>query len=147
MTAPLRRATPADLDRLMALRAMVRENRLADPAAVTRADYAWFVGRGLVWVWAEGDALLGFAAGDPRDGWIWALFVAPESEGRGIGRALLSAACADLEAAGWTQATLSTDPGTRAERLYRRLGWQDEGLTAGGEVRFGLALTPPASAG
>ena len=147
MTAPLRRATAADIDRLMALRAAVRENRLADPTAVTRADYAWFVGQRLVWVWAEGDSLHGFAAGDPRDGWLWALFVAPEDEGRGIGRALLAAACADLAAAGWARATLSTDPGTRAARLYRRLGWQDEGLTAGGEVRFGLPLTPPASAG
>ena len=147
MTPPLRRATTADIDRLMALRAAVRENRLADPAAVTRADYAWFVGQRLVWVWAEDDALHGFAAGDPRDGWLWALFVSPDAEGRGIGRALLAAACADLAEAGWTRATLSTDPGTRAERLYRRLGWQDEGRTAGGEVRFGLALTPPASAG
>ena len=143
----LRRAGHADIARLMAIRGTVRENRLADPGAVTRADYAWFVGHGLVWAWDEAGVVQGFAAGDPRDGWIWALFVAAEAEGRGIGRALLSAACADLAAAGWTRATLSTDPCTRAERLYRRLGWQDEGLTAGGEVRFGLALTPPASAG
>jgi hypothetical protein len=33
---------------------------------------------------------------------------------------------------------LTTAPGTRAERLYRRRGWQCEGSTGTGELRFSL---------
>ena len=45
-----------------------------------------------------------------------------------------------LAAAGHARAWLSTDPGTRAERFYRRQGWVDTGRTAEGEIRFEKAL-------
>jgi ribosomal protein S18 acetylase RimI-like enzyme len=70
----------------------------------------------------EDGVIQGFAAGDPRDGSIFALFVDPAHEGRGIGRALLALACGTLRAAGFATATLSTEPGTRAERFYRTNG-------------------------
>jgi hypothetical protein len=53
----LRRATAQDIDRLMALRNGVAENRLSDPGSVLRSDYEWFVGQGRVWVWEEGGLL------------------------------------------------------------------------------------------
>src|SRR5215813_11495386 len=113
----IRAATTADLSRIFAIRDSVRENRLSDPAAVTEADAAWFLAHGPVWVWQEpDDAVVGFSAGDPRDGTVWALFVAPGHEGKGVGRALLQAACNSLREAGHSVARLSTDSGTRAER-------------------------------
>src|SRR5262245_40287578 len=44
---------------------------------------------------------------------IWALFLRPEHQGRGIGHALMawSSSVAEIE--------LTTEPGTRAQRLYR----------------------------
>lgn len=125
-----------DIDALIRIRGAVRENRLSDPASVTRADYAWFVDQRRVWVCERAGRIAGFSAGDPRGGSIWALFVDPASEGFGIGADLLAKACADLQADGYARITLSTDPGTRAARLYQRLGWQQQGLLADGEVQF-----------
>lgn len=130
----IRRAGPADIPALMAIRAAVRENRLSDPAKVPEQAYRdWIAGPG-IWLWEEAGGVLGFAAADPRDGSVWALFVAPAAEGRGIGRALLPAALADLRAAGWRRARLATERGSRAERFYRRDGWIDAGTAADGDL-------------
>ncbi len=136
----MRLATLADIPALVALRASVRENRLSDPSRVTVADIEWHITHGPIHVWDEGGVLAGFSASDPRDGSIWALFVDPAHEGRGIGQALIAAACRSLAAAGHTQATLSTDGGTRAARFYARNGWVAQGATDSGEVVFIKAL-------
>jgi GNAT superfamily N-acetyltransferase len=54
-----------------------------------------------MWVWDENSALIGISAANGDTGWIWALFVRPEHEGRGIGQALFAAACDALIAAGF----------------------------------------------
>jgi GNAT superfamily N-acetyltransferase len=64
------------------------------------------------------------------------LFVDPANEGRGIGRALLALACDTVRDAGFDTVTLSTEPGTRADRFYRRNGWVETGRSAKGEVVF-----------
>jgi GNAT superfamily N-acetyltransferase len=120
----------------MEIRSAVRENRLSDPGSVTRDDYDHFVDGNRVWVFEDRSGILGFSAADDRDGTIWALFVDPAHEGRGIGRALLARACLDLAADGHATARLTTTPGTRADRLYRKLGWQDLGQSTSGETIF-----------
>jgi GNAT superfamily N-acetyltransferase len=133
----LRRATAEDVPRIREIRDSVGENRLSDPSRVTAGDIAWFLDNGPIWVWQEPDGVVaGFSAGDPRDGWVWALFVAPGHEGKGIGRTLLQAACDRLRESGHAVATLSTDPGTRAERHYRAAGWTVTGHNAKGELVF-----------
>lgn len=132
----IRRAERADVSRLIEIRASVRENRLDDPGAAARRDYERFIDGPGLFVWVEDGAIGGFSGADPRDGGIWALFVAPEQEGRGVGRALLAVACARLRGAGVGVAWLTTDPGTRAERLYRRDGWICDGRLPTGELRF-----------
>lgn len=132
----LRRALLADIDRLAEIRAAVRENVLSDPLSVTRDDYVWFVTNTRVWIAEDQGGILGFSASDPRDGTIWALFVDPSHQGRGIGPQLLDLACRDLRADGHNRARLGTDPGTRADRLYRRLGWHNLGRDAQGEENF-----------
>lgn len=136
----IRRATPADIDRLIEIRGAVRENRLSDPGLVTRADYDRFVAQGRVWVAQGSRRIAGFSASDGQDGTIWALFVDPVEQGAGLGVALLERACSDLAHQGFTAVRLTTDPGTRADRFYRRNGWRDLGLGEDGEVRFELAL-------
>jgi GNAT superfamily N-acetyltransferase len=136
----IRQAVPGEIDRLIQIRGAVRENRLRDPASVTRDDYEWFLSQGLVWVAVEADGIAGFSAGDTRDGTIWALFVDPACEGRGLGARLLERALADLRAAGHGEARLFTDPGTKAARLYHKLGWRGEGLSGDGEMEFSLDL-------
>ena len=103
---------------------------------MTTADVHWHIAHSPVHVWEEGEVIQGFSAGDPRDGSIFALFVDPAFEGHGIGQALIVVACRSLAAAGHRIATLTTDPGTRAERFYRRNGWTAKGLDARGEMVF-----------
>jgi len=131
-----RKAVHADIPRIMAIRHTVRENRLSDPNSVTGADCAAFIDRAEIWVWVEDGHIQGFAAGDPRDGTIWALFVEPAHEGRGIGRALLALACSTVRAAGFGTATLSTEPGTRAGSFYRMNGWIETARSPKGEIIF-----------
>lgn len=136
----IRRATNDDIPRLMEIRHAVQENRLADPGSVTAADCADFIARGLVWVIEDHSRILGFSASDDRDGTIWALFVDPPYQGRGLGGGLLALACNDLATRGYKTARLSTDPGTRADRFYRRHGWVAQGLNDDGELQFQRAL-------
>jgi GNAT superfamily N-acetyltransferase len=132
----LRPATPADIPRIVEIRGAVRENRLSDPSRVTVADLHWHIAYSPIHVWEDDGVIKGFSAGDPRNGSIFALFVDPAFEGCGIGQALVLAACRSLAAAGHRIATLSTDPGTRAERFYLRNGWLAKGPDTRGEVVF-----------
>jgi GNAT superfamily N-acetyltransferase len=134
--ARIRKAVAADIPHVMSLRAAVRENRPSGPNPVTGADVADFMLSDEVWVWVEDSRILGFSAGDAQCGWIWALFVDPNHEGRGIGRALLQSAIGSLLRAGFDRATLTTDPGTRAARFYLTAGWIDAGTTDAGEIIF-----------
>ncbi|MBA4095688.1 MAG: GNAT family N-acetyltransferase [Rhodospirillum sp.] len=142
MTGRVRQAIEADIPEMMTLRLSVRENRLLDPSQVTAEDCRRYVTRGNMWVWDENGTLLGISAANGDTGWIWALFVRPEHEGRGIGRALYIAACDALIAAGFRTLRLSTDTDTRAARFYRAAGWREAGRTPEGELIFELDVSP-----
>jgi ribosomal protein S18 acetylase RimI-like enzyme len=132
----IRKAVAADVPAVMAIRAAVHENRESEPSPVTGDDVVEFMQSEDVWVWVERGRILGFSAGDGQCGWIWALFVDPDHQGRGIGQALLRYACRSLIEAGFTHATLTTEPGTRAARFYTRGGWTNAGRTEAGEIIF-----------
>ena len=135
-----RLARPEDVPALVRIRAAVRENRLSDPARVPASLVLRYIERGLIHVLDEGGSVLGFSAAEPDDGTIWALFVDPDAEGRGIARALLPLALDDLKRAGWSEARLTTQPGSRAERFYRLAGWTALGISAAGERIFVRSL-------
>jgi GNAT superfamily N-acetyltransferase len=116
-----------DIARLVEIRGPVRENRLSDPSRVTIADYEWHIAHGPIHIWEENGIITGFSASDPRNGSIWGLFVDPAHERRGIGQALIAAACLSLADAGHRRAKLSTVAATRAERFYLRNGWIAQG--------------------
>lgn len=84
----------------------------------------------------DSEVIVGFAIGNGVTGNIWALFVRPEYEGRGYGRALQSTMLSWLFAQGVAHAWLSTQPGTRAQRFYEKSGWSTTGVLASGEVAF-----------
>jgi GNAT superfamily N-acetyltransferase len=133
----IRNATRADLPRISEIRNAVRENRLSDPPEVKPEDIHWFIDNPGVFVWDEAGKIVGFSAADPRDGSIFAMFMDAAYEGRGIGRALFERACAVLEDAGCPRMWLTTEPGTRAERFYRRAGWHVVGIREdNGELIF-----------
>ncbi|MYM39309.1 GNAT family N-acetyltransferase [Pseudoduganella sp. CY13W] len=123
---------------MSAIRLAVRENMLSHPARITPQmyrDYLALLGRG--WVAEFDGEIAGFSYADQADASIWALFIAPEHEGKGLGRALLQLATDWLFAQGHACLRLSTGAGTRAERFYAAQGWQRE-KQAGGDVYFCL---------
>lgn len=132
----IRRARPQDHARVTEIRSSVTENILRDPSRVTVEMYKWFEQHPGVWVWEEDGRILGFSAADTRDGTIWALFIDPEQEGRGIGRALFAKACDVLRKAGHKTGSLTTQPGSRADRFYQRAGWKAVGTSERGERIF-----------
>jgi GNAT superfamily N-acetyltransferase len=98
------------------------------------------------WVAEDAGHIVGFSMADRDTSSIFALFVLPEYERRGLGRRLLAHAVQWL----WDQQTdllwLNTGAGTRAARFYERAGWHLAGTDARGELRFELTrggLTPP----
>lgn len=138
-----RTATRADIAGMQRVRLAVRENTLSDPSRITEADYiAAQEILGHSWVIEQEGLIVGFATAY-HSGNVWALFVHPEHEGRGHGRALHATLTAWAWAQGLTRLTLSTDPGTRAERFYLAQGWQPCGYTADGERRFELPAPTP----
>ncbi len=134
-----RQATPADIAAMTAIRLAVKENALSNPGRVTRRmyqDYLEKLGRG--WVCETAGNIIGFSYADNTDGTIWALFVLPESEGRGAGKGLLRLAVEWLFAQGWSEIRLGTAAATRADRFYAAQGWQREEMKNAIEVSYRL---------
>jgi GNAT superfamily N-acetyltransferase len=133
---PVRAATAADIAEMHRVRLSVRENRLAEPGRVQPHHYVSMLETGRGWVSEVAGTIVGFAIADLAGGSLWALFVDPEYERRGIGRQLHDTAIAWLFASGAERIWLTTDPGTRAERFYQSAAWQRSGVEASGEVRY-----------
>ena len=136
MTATLRQATRADVPGMQRVRHAVKENRLVsrvipDDEVIDAIERS---GRG--WVVEDGGEVVAFAICNAVDGSIWALFVDPPHEGRGYGRRLHDVMVEWLHSRGLARLWLTTDPGTRAQRLYVRAGWVDRGLQANGEQLY-----------
>jgi GNAT superfamily N-acetyltransferase len=136
----IREATISDIAAIQVVRNAVKENTLSDPALVSDADCADYITRrGKGWVCEADGAILGFAIADLEDNNIWALFLHPDHEGKGIGRQLHAVMLDWYFAQTHDKVWLSTGPGTRAEQFYRKAGWTETGLTRSGEVRFEMS--------
>lgn len=132
-----RAAQPDDIAAMSRIRLAVRENMLSDPSKVTRQMYRDYMEElGRAWVCEADGAVAGFCYVVRQDGSIWALFVDPACEGLGIASRLLELGCSWLREAGHASATLSTTPGTRADRFYAARGWQRGQPGQGREVTF-----------
>jgi GNAT superfamily N-acetyltransferase len=120
------------------VRCAVRENKLSRPDRITPDDYRAMLERdGRGWVAEIDGRIVGFAVADLRRSNVWALFVHPDHERRGIGRALHDVMMAWFFAQpGVERVWLATQPGSRACGFYRSAGWTDMGFDARGEARF-----------
>ena len=85
------------------------------------------------WVAESGATVLGImSAGPSRDpdapegtGELWMLYVDPEAQGRGVGRALLGEAVGVWRQRGFAQATLWVfEANAKARGFYERQGWE-----------------------
>lgn len=132
-----RQATIADIPQIQFVRNAVKENVLSNPALVSDADVENYITqRGRGWVCEIENRITGFAIADLQENNIWALFIHPDFEGRGIGKKL------HIEMLDWfftqnkNELWLSTSPGTRAEKFYRTAGWRENGIYGKGEIKF-----------
>jgi len=137
-----REATIHDIPPIQVVRNAVTENTLSNPALVTDKDCEEYImKRGKGWICEVDDTIVGFAIADLQDHNVWALFVQPGFDKKGIGRRLHD----DMLNWYFQQTTqtiwLSTSPGTRAEAFYRKAGWRETGLYGKGEIKFEMAAT------
>ncbi len=135
----LREAEVHDIPELHRIRLSVRENALSNPGLITPADYEEFLmKKGKGWLAEEEGTVQGFAIVDLEGNNIWALFVHPQSEGKGMGRRLHDTMMDWYFAQTENPVWLSTAPNSRAARFYRKAGWIENGTYGKGELRFEL---------
>lgn len=132
-----REAHISDIEQIQVVRNAVKENTLSNPALVPDSDVEdYILNRGKGWVCIIDDVVVGFSIADLVDHNIWALFVHPDYEAKGIGKKLH-----DLMLDWYFNQTnetvwLGTSPNTRAELFYRKQGWKEVGLHGKNEIKF-----------
>lgn len=135
----IREVTVEDIPSIQKVRNGVKENMLSNPSLVSDEDCRIFITeRGKGWVAEIGGEIVGFSIADLKGNNIWALFLLPGFEKRGIGRKLH-----DIMLDWYFEQTqkpvwLSTAPGTRAETFYRTAGWKETGVHGKDEIKFEL---------
>ncbi len=133
----IREATIDDIKQIQIVRHSVTENTLSDPNAVTDEDCKEFITvRGKGWVCEIDNQIVGFAIADLKDNNIWALFLRPEFEKKGIGTQLHNIMLDWYFKQTMNTVWLGTSPNTRAEAFYRKAGWAEIGTHGDGEIKF-----------
>jgi GNAT superfamily N-acetyltransferase len=137
-----REAKLEDIAALSEVRLSVKENALSNPDRITFEMYQTYlteIGKG--WLCEENGKVAGFSVACLEDFSIWALFVPPEFEGKGIGTKLLNLAAKWLFESGASNISLSTAVNTRADNFYERSGWTRGAVGSDGEVCYTLEKT------
>ena len=136
-----REATVNDIPQIQVVRNLVKENVLSNPALVTDADCEEFLTRrGKGWVCEIDNEIAGFAIADLKEDNIWALFILPQHEGKGIGKKLHQLMLDWYFQQNKKSVWLGTSPNTRAEKFYTQAGWKAVGRRPNGEIRFELTV-------
>lgn len=132
-----REAKAEDIKQIQIVRNSVTENTLSNPDLVTDSHCLNFITqRGKGWVCEVEGQIVGFSIVDLMEHNIWALFLKPEFEKKGIGsqlhKLMLDWYFKQTSANVW----LGTTPKTRAETFYRKAGWTEIGTLTNGEIKF-----------
>lgn len=146
----LRPVKVGDLPAIFDIRTSVRENALTMEELAERGITPNSFGARLeeqalqAWCAEVEDQLVGFSVVDSAAREVFALFVRPEAEGRGVGGALLDVAVDWLFQRGPKPIRLVTGPDTRAYVFYTKRGWRYVSLAPHGDVWMELAARPGA---
>ncbi len=134
-----REANLEDIPQIQIVRNSVNENTLSNPALVSDQDCEeYLIHRGKGWVCEMEGKIVGFAIADLKDHNIWALFIDPAFEKKGIGRRLHDLMMDWYFSQTTEPVWLGTSPKTRAETFYRKAGWREVGVHGKGEIKFEL---------
>ncbi|MEO7978289.1 GNAT family N-acetyltransferase [Flavobacterium sp.] len=135
-----REAKIEDIKQIQVIRNSVKENILSNPDLVTDQDCEEFLTqRGKGWVCEIKDKIVGFAIADLKEDNIWALFLHPDFEGKGIGTKLHKIMLDWYFLNGKENVWLGTSPNTRAEKFYRKAGWTQNGWHGTKELKFEMS--------
>lgn len=137
----IREARIEDIPQIQIVRNSVTENTLSNPDLVTDKECEEFMTkRGKGWVCEIDEKITGFSIVDLKENNIWALFVNPDFENKGIGKKLH-----DIMLDWYFKQTkenvwLGTSPNTRAEIFYRKSGWNEIGMHGKNEIKFEMTF-------
>ena len=132
-----REAVIADVPQIQVVRNAVKENVLSNPALITNDAVVDFIkNRGKGWVAEKNGIVIGFAIVDVLENNIWALFILPEQENKGIGKTLHKLMMHWYFTQTKKTVWLSTEANTRARQFYSLQGWQQVGLYGKNEIKF-----------
>ena len=132
-----REATISDFEQMHEVRMAVRENILPHADLISEKDYDEYLnGRGKGWICEINNRIVGFSIVDLKEKNVWALFVDPDFEGKGIGKKLHALMLDWYFSKTKEKIWLGTSPNTRAEIFYRKNGWEEIGNRPNGEIHF-----------
>lgn len=136
----IREAGIDDIKAMHMIRMAVKENVLNNPLLVTHDDYVKYItvsGKG--WLCEIDNEITGFAIIDTDTNNIWALFMHPAHEKKGIGKMLHDTMLDWHFSRSDSPLWLSTAFDTRAEQFYRKAGWRQTGILKTREIKFEIA--------
>lgn len=127
MSIDVRTAQLCDVEGMFDVRTSVIENHLSREEmrqmGITESVVGNMIAKSLcAWVATENEKVIGFSMILPDEGCLFAAFVLPEYEGRGIGRRLVVLAEQELFQQ-HEMAWLETDKNSSAAKFYMQLGW------------------------
>ncbi|OYU10413.1 MAG: GNAT family N-acetyltransferase [Comamonadaceae bacterium PBBC1] len=132
----LRQATVADISGIWEVRYSVTENTLT-PGRISDEEVRESIeDTGCGWVIEEAGRIEAFAVGIAKTGNVWALFVRPDSQGRGHGTRLHAAMIEWFRKQPIDRLWLSTGTTTKARAFYDKNGWECVGPDGSDEVRY-----------
>jgi GNAT superfamily N-acetyltransferase len=136
-----REAEIRDITQIQFVRNAVKENMLSDPGLVPDKDVEeYMTKRGKGWVCEVDKQIVGFAIVDLIENNVWALFVLPDFEAKGIGKKLHQIMMEWYFLHTKEKIWLGTDPNSRAYEFYRMQGWKEVGTHGKGEIKFEMDL-------
>ena len=135
-----RQAIPEDIPQIQIVRNSVKENQLSNPNLIPDDLVEEFITkRGKGFVCEIDDIIVGFSIVDFVENNVWALFLLPEFEGKGIGKKLHQLMLDEYFSKTKETIWLSTEANSRAENFYKKQGWKNAGFH-GNEVKFEMSF-------
>ncbi|MBY4840292.1 GNAT family N-acetyltransferase [Pantoea sp. DY-5] len=140
MSIYIRTARLSNIEGMFDVRTSVIDNHLSREEmrqmGITESVLGDMVEKSLsAWVATENNKIIGFSIIFPDEGCLFAAFVLPEYEGKGIGRRLVMLAEQELfqhHEIAW----LETDKNSRSAKFYMHLGWGNETDLNGTDIKL-----------
>ena len=135
-----RQAIPEDIPQIQIVRNSVKENQLSNPNLIPDDLVEEFITkRGKGFVCEIDDIIVGFSIVNFVENNVWALFLLPEFEGKGIGKKIHQLMLDEYFSKTKETIWLSTEANSRAETFYKKQGWKNAGFH-GNEVKFEMSF-------